>query len=180
MIKGRSFRSSVSDVANVRAALAIAGLAFFGVACGGEETSSATARYPWCLPGPPSLEVGSGSSSFDPIEPGGSIPIISGPQGGTHVNISARTRGLGPSALVEYGANDAETGELLTWMGLKQVVPLKEGDLGGEVHGLVAFLSDPSPTANTGRRAVLWLIVDDDCNPTMRGEAHAILVHPAP
>jgi hypothetical protein len=170
----------VSVNSTVLVGLAMAGPLFLGAACGGEEASGDPERYPWCLPGPPSLEVGSGSTSFEPIEPGGAVPIVSGPQGGTHVSISARTRGLGPSALVEYGANDAETGALLTWKGLRQVVPFKEGDNGGEVHGLVAFLSDPSPTANAGRRAVLWLVVDDDCNPTMRGEAEATLVHESP
>jgi hypothetical protein len=126
------------------------------------------------------VEVGTGSASFVAIEPGGSVPIVSGPQGGSHIWISARTRGLGPSALVEYGASDIETGELLTWKGLRQVVALGAGEDGGEVHGLTGFLENPNPAGNAGRSARIWILVTDDCNEVMGDDVPAVLAHPEP
>jgi hypothetical protein len=158
-------------------ALAISSALLLGAACGGDEAPSDTPRPAWCLPGPPSVEVGTGSAAFVPVEPGGSVPIISGPQGGTHVWISGRTRGLGPSGLVEYGVSDAESGELLTWMGLRQIVPLDDGEDGGEIHGLSAFLSEKDPALNAGRKALVWLIVTDDCSADIRDEVEATLAY---
>jgi hypothetical protein len=149
--------------------------------CGGGEEPAGSSDLPsFCVSGAPSVEVGTGAASFIAIEPGGSVPIVSGPQGGSHIWISARTRGLGPSALVEYGANDMETGELLTWKGLRQVVALGAGEGGGEVHGLTGFLDDPNPAGSAGRSARIWILVTDDCDKSMGDEVHAMLAHPSP
>lgn len=158
-------------------ALALSSALLLQAACGGEEAASDEARPAWCLPGPPSVEVGTGLSAFVAVEPGGDVPIVSGPQGGSHVWISGRTRGLGPSGLVEYGVTDADSGELLTWMGLRQIVPLDDGEDGGEIHGLSGFLSEPDPTKTAGRKAILWLVVADDCSDPIRDEVEVKLAY---
>lgn len=48
-----------------------------------------------CAPGPaPALEVGTGETAYAPLEPGGLVELIHGPQGGYHILIGLAARGL--------------------------------------------------------------------------------------
>lgn len=50
-----------------------------------------------CEGGPPLVEIGTGASRFEPLEDGQSMPLVAGAQGGFHLWISARARGIDPS-----------------------------------------------------------------------------------
>lgn len=62
-------------------------------------------------PGPPWLEVGAGSTAFEPLADGDAIELVQGPQGGWHVDVAARFGGMSPDGLtLSYRAFDGETG----------------------------------------------------------------------
>ena len=46
--------------------------------------------------GPPSLQIGTGSSMFEPLQDGDNIFIVQGPQGGYHFFGSLRARNINP------------------------------------------------------------------------------------
>ena len=50
----------------------------------------------------PSVEVGTGSRGFEPVEPGQPIPIYFGPQGGYHVDVAFQMRNLCDIVWVQY------------------------------------------------------------------------------
>lgn len=50
-----------------------------------------------CESGPPIVEVGTGTATFEPLEDGQSVPLIEGAQGGWHVWVSIRARGVDPT-----------------------------------------------------------------------------------
>lgn len=51
-------------------------------------------------PGGPLLEVGTGGTSFEAVAEGGPVELVHGPQGGYHILLAARFRGLEPDGLV--------------------------------------------------------------------------------
>jgi hypothetical protein len=60
--------------------------------------------------GPPSLELGTGESSFVPVVDGGEIELVHGPQGGWHAVGAVRMSGFDPDATVlTYTVVDAGT-----------------------------------------------------------------------
>lgn len=59
---------------------------------------------------PPSLELGTGESSFVAVPSGGSLELVHGPQGGWHVVLAARLSGFDPEGTVlTYGVYDGTT-----------------------------------------------------------------------
>lgn len=120
--------------------------------------------------------MGTGRNEFIELTKNTIIKIETGPQGGSHLWISVRTRALGTSALLEFGVNDGQTGELLTWEGLKLVMPLNQGPEGGEAHGLSAFLNEKDPAKNAGKTVVLWATATGDCHPPMHSESPPIVL----
>ena len=64
-----------------------------------------------CAEVEPTLELGTGDRGFEPIEDGQDLPMIEGAQGGWHLWISLRTRGLDPEdARVELAVSPLEAG----------------------------------------------------------------------
>lgn len=66
--------------------------------------------------GPPRVELGVGLEHFEPLAPaGGTVNLIFGPQGGWHLEVSARIGGMAPDRVtIEYIARDAATGAVLS------------------------------------------------------------------
>jgi len=71
---------------------ALAALLLLG--CGGAEPEDAS--IPPVDAGPPAVELGTGHPDFEPIEDGGELEFILGPQGGFHFLASARASGVVP------------------------------------------------------------------------------------
>ena len=61
---------------------------------------------------PPSVELGQGTSGFEALpDTGGELELIGGPQGGFHVFLTARLRGLDPEGMrLTFSAIDTATG----------------------------------------------------------------------
>lgn len=59
-----------------------------------------------------SVELGTGTSAFETIpETGGELELVGGPQGGFHVFVAARLRGLNPEGMtLTFSATDVDTG----------------------------------------------------------------------
>lgn len=109
----------------------------------------------------PLLEVGGGAETFIELHDGDPIPIETAGQGGYHVFVSVRCRGLLPDrAIVRYSLGNAESDDLYTTPDLRLRVDLLPSDGWFGRPGLFAFLSRP-PGAISGRAAVLWSSVTD-------------------
>lgn len=62
----------------------------------------------------PWLELGTGQLEYQPLEDGGTIELVYGPQGGWHVDVSARFGALElGQATLQYSASDATSGVAL-------------------------------------------------------------------
>ncbi|MEZ4321765.1 MAG: hypothetical protein R3F61_30095 [Myxococcota bacterium] len=79
-------------------------------------------------PPEPVLELGGGGPEFAALAEGDRIPLVSGPQGGWHVDVGLRCTGLDPDGLqLSYSAHDASTLELLSFItGATLSAPLVE------------------------------------------------------
>lgn len=62
-----------------------------------------------CTPIEPHVELGTGTSSFVPLEPEAPLDLVYGPQGGWHVDVAIRCDGVDPEgALLTYAAEGPE------------------------------------------------------------------------
>ena len=95
-----------------------------------------------CEGGPPLVEIGTGISQFEPLEDGQSMPLIAGAQGGWHLWIAVRARGVDPSgvrmAIVSY-PQETERPKQTTF----HTLDLAARDGWFERVGLVQVLSTP-------------------------------------
>ena len=98
------------------------------------------------------------------IDLGADAPIDHGPQGGIHVALHGRCRGLGDPITVDYGLRDADTGESLSYLGLHDVLHVDSGaDADWDTFdGLRARFSDDDASLYTGRRVVVWARASGD------------------
>jgi hypothetical protein len=99
----------------------------------------------------PALEIGTGTWRFEAVEDGGAVPLVYGAQGGWHLWIALRVRGVeADSASVEFvhGPADAADGGSRTAHGIYLDPPDAEGR---RVYlGWPAILRDPA--CAVGRR----------------------------
>lgn len=56
------------------------------------------------------LSAGEGGLGFDPLEPGGQVPLLTFGQGGTHALLAIRCGGLGSRAFVNVTITNLQTG----------------------------------------------------------------------
>ncbi len=69
-------------------------------------------------PSGPSLELGTGLEAFVPIpDEGAELELVHGPQGGWHVHLSLRARGIAPTGLI-YEITRLSDGELVCMLPL--------------------------------------------------------------
>jgi hypothetical protein len=140
--------------------------------CGAEDPDSPSPADD----GVPSIEVGTGLAGFQPIPPGADLEVIYGSQGGYHVWLSVRGVAEGETATVAFGLVDADTGEDLSWSGLKQTLPLATPPDASEASGLICFLKSADASALYGRHVTPWAEIADGTGATARDEADAVLV----
>lgn len=93
----------------------------------------------------PSLEIGTGTWRFEPLDDGAVVPLVKGAQGGWHVWLSVRVDGLdasrGSLAIELQPADESEPAETTT-VGVSLDPPDAEGRR--SYLGWPAILSDPS------------------------------------
>lgn len=131
--------------------------------CGGEAAA-------------PFFEVGTGESAFEALGEGATVPLIHGPQGGYHVWIGVRHRGLGPGDIVlEYGAVDPVTGEGLMFPGLRAVEADVDPEAVSQAAGLVGFLLEDEPAVYAGRSITLEARGSDEAGNAMN-DARSVVV----
>ncbi|APR86480.1 Hypothetical protein A7982_11829 [Minicystis rosea] len=90
----------------------------------------------------PELQVGTGEDDFETLGTGVTVPVIYGPQGGSHIWFAARCRALGEHAVLDYSLED-EQGNVVS--GPQQVMlPDDPDDDEGwrTLTGLQAFVGD--------------------------------------
>jgi hypothetical protein len=103
--------------------------------------------------GPAALEVDLGPDA----------PIEHGPQGGIHVALHGRCRGLGDPITVDYGLRDPDTGESLSYLGLHDVLHVDSSDPAWDTFdGLRARFRDDDAALFTGRRVIVWAHASGD------------------
>lgn len=84
--------------------------AWIPVLCSVLSCASGSGREPE-PEGPPWLEVGTGSTAFEPLADGDAVELVMGPQGGWHIDVAARFGGMSPAGLtLAYFALHAGTG----------------------------------------------------------------------
>lgn len=123
---------------------------------------------------PSFFEVGTGESTFEPLDEGATVPLIHGPQGGYHVWLGVRHRGLGPGDVVlSYGARDAATGDELMFPGLRAVEADVDPEAVSQAAGFVGFLLEDEPLVYDGRYIRLWARATDAQERTLEDERNA-------
>ena len=115
------------------------------------------------------VQLGTGDEDFVDLEEGGPLPFVAGQQGGHHVFVSLRARGLVPGT-GQLGENDHPRVALgLDAGGVRlsgfELHPLPFDDGGEEVEliGQLLALSHPDPPSLDEATASLWAEVEDRC-----------------
>lgn len=89
------------------------------------------------------LEVGSGEYEFAPFPAGGGPELVCGPQGGQHMFLSVRARGLGPQRVsVAVSVSEVETGRPVCAQRIDDT-NLFVADDWAEYTGIICFVPDP-------------------------------------
>jgi hypothetical protein len=142
---------------------------------GSGSTSSSTfstgtgGAPPACDPpsSPIAFELGTGEKCFERLTPGGTVPMMEGPQGGYHLWVALGCTDCGAQAHVKFGVDDPATGAPIEGTGpTEQFVDLK-GDSwpqrAGIIQGLPGLSWDPeySPPLPEGTPVRLWIQVFD-------------------
>ena len=127
---------------------ALAALVLASAACG-----------PAPIGGPPSFELGTGSSSFAPVADGDTLLIQHGTQGGIHVWVAGRVTGMGDPVDVKVALRDADTGESVGYLALEWMVHTSPDGDADAFTGLTARFAGDDASAYDRRRLVLWASV---------------------
>lgn len=116
-------------------------------ACTGGSGADSAAVDP-CLVDPPTAEVGTGDSSFVPLQDGDSVVIVNGPQGGQHILGSLRTRHTTDVVAVHYTITLQSDGTSLSDVTYRlQMLP--DGDCGWVYPWLYGYLGFVVGTPDT-------------------------------
>ena len=106
--------------------------------------------------GPPRIEVGTGFRDFEPVEPGQSVAIVRGIQGGIHVWGGFRGAGFEPTGLEMTFRLIDEAGEQVG--GAQYIDDVFEGPSGDLEYSAVAVIFDSDePDPYSGRPMTLTL-----------------------
>lgn len=152
--------------------LASALLAVGASGCGSPE---APPTFDCANRGAPTLIVGTGATGFTDAAAG--LRAIFGPQGGYHVWVALRGRGLPGRLTVRYGLRRVDDGTAVSPAGLQRTIRVSDITPEWEYPGLFAFLNDGlDPQALVGVRLVIWVEIDDPCGgPPARAQAEGVV-----
>lgn len=110
-----------------------------------------------CASGVATIEVGTGSSAFVPLQDMDPVTIINGPQGGSHIWGAIRTCGLDPSSVdIVYKIDVVGAGGLSN---THFQMPLQPDEGWWGTSGLTGFVWDPSYVR--GKQVLLIMDVTD-------------------
>ncbi|MGF1468490.1 MAG: hypothetical protein ACFCGT_20385 [Sandaracinaceae bacterium] len=126
------------------------------VACGGGGSDAGP--LPDRGPRMPAVELGTGAARFEPIpDAGGTVELVAGPQGGFHLDVSARLVDLSPDGLrLVYEARDDErVWSLPTEIDLTRSSVVPEGQRAYLRVGDLLVLDIDEPTQVEGRTVAL-------------------------
>ena len=82
----------------------------FLVHCAPSDPNDCGIRGAGIITGDPSLELGRGSKNFVSVNDGDDWGAANGPQGGSHLWVSVRSGGVGPSAVVDMRFEELDGG----------------------------------------------------------------------
>ena len=146
----------------------LAACAPLGVGDDGGEAPSAARRARGTLV----VELGTGATTFEPLQEGVELPIVAGPQGGHHLWAAIRvTDETVTRAAIRVHATLDDSGEPLGSDALSTVDLRQQGSY-RERAGLTAFVADPA--AASGKRVRLTVDVDDGAG--LSGSATRVVV----
>lgn len=134
----------------------------------------------------PTLEVGTGEVAFEPLETGGELRFIAGPQGGYHVFVSLIATGITPGTgslaepddpvvTVDLSSSDKA---LSTFVDRRR--PFAPSGEGLELVGQLVVLDHPEPPVFDGEPAALGAVVEDRCGRMVSDTVEVTLVLQAP
>jgi N-acetylneuraminic acid mutarotase len=145
----------------------IVSLALLAAACSPGTKATGTPDSGHAAGGNPVVEVGTGSAEFVPLKNGDSVPIIHGPQGGTHIWGSVSVQHLTPGtvsvtyAVSSQGSTLSSTtyqldasGDPWTWAGFIGVVPDPMA-IDGQTVTLTMTVKDARGNAGSDQRQVV-------------------------
>ena len=108
-----------------------------------------------------SVELGTGSSSFEPLQDGDDIYITQGPQGGYHFFGSARIKGLIPGTHDDLADPDNPTTEFRIFRGNQRV----DGNIANYVQGY-----EPVPGSDLSEMHSRIVIIDIEHDSELDGD----------
>jgi hypothetical protein len=93
------------------------------------------------------------------LDLGQEAPIDHGPQGGIHLALKGRCRGLGDPITVDYGLRDPDTGESVSYLGLHDVLHVDTGaDPSWDTFdGLRDRFREDDASLYAGKRVIVWV-----------------------
>lgn len=87
------------------------------------------------------MELGTGLTELELIEPEGEVTVSLGPQGGFHIWLAVRCRDCAPQVLIEYGVRGSADGAWLYGDPLRGIINLDDASDGWrQVAGLYGLL----------------------------------------
>jgi hypothetical protein len=92
-----------------------------------------------CFGRTPSVEIGTGETTFEALEEGASVVMVHGPQGGWHMLGSVRTHNMEPIIDVHYTITDEDSGVRIS-DNTYRVAVVNDGDCTGYYPGMYGYL----------------------------------------
>lgn len=124
--------------------------------------------------GKPDLVVGTGDFEFVPVAGGAPVEIVLGAQGGYHIFISVRARGIDPSSVrFEVGLLDAVSRRAISGDLTVRGSMAPSGDGWFERPAMLGILSVP-PEQVHGTEVILWARIRDAVGVEIEGEVRAM------
>lgn len=125
-----------SAAAALPLALSLVGCTHAGPGAAGD--SAAANGSDACAQEAPTAQLGTGDTTFIPVQDGDELPVIHGSQGGNHILGSIRVAHMNPIALVHFSIA-AESGEVVSDQTYR-ILLIEEGECAASALGLYAYL----------------------------------------
>lgn len=152
---------------------------------GGAADTADTGTAPTgCFASDATIDVGTGSSGFEVLEPDDPVVMVHGPQGGWHLLGSVRTHNMTDVVRIRFEVVVAETGFVVADNSL-YVQTLPEGECSGVYPGMYAYLvvdgmadgdADTPPELLAYEPLVFRAIVEDQNGRTATAEVRITAV----
>ncbi|MBX3246768.1 MAG: hypothetical protein KF901_06285 [Myxococcales bacterium] len=131
-------------------------------------------------PPPPSLAIGTGVTEHVPLEDGAELPLVMGPQGGYHIDVTFRACAIeAMDARLQVWGHDAETGgqvseELERILTIRRVLYDDDGGCWTRVGDFLVF-DTFDPSTIVGRRVRVRAVVREPGGLSVQDEREIIV-----